>query len=128
MGSQVDGGHSRQAEPHAQKHEMARRPLGTVTGMTVTEGRWVVPDSGCQDAAGLWGARAQGSLEGCRQERAFCKIIQTFRAEKGEGRGQEEASRRNLEANPRGSDCRALASQLMYRGPFGKDHDTYTMK
>lgn len=52
-------------------------------------------------------AGAQGSLEGRGQEKALDKISQTFRAEKGEGRGQEEAGsgagvRSNVEANPEG--------------------------
>lgn len=35
-------------------------------------------------------AGAQGLLEGCGQGKALGKISWTFRAEKGEGRGQEE--------------------------------------
>lgn len=63
-----------------------------------------------------------GTLKVVGRERALCKISQTLRAEKGEGRGQEEASsssgmRRNVEANPEGSDCRVPVSQLIYHGP-----------
>lgn len=108
----MDGGGSGKNSVHE-----SREWCADLHGVTATEGGCTAQDGGCQDAAGAWVGRGPGEPRRPWAGKGTRKTSQTFRAGKGEGRGQEEAGtgsgmRRNLEANPEGCDCGAPASQL----------------